>query len=84
MNRFDSEPVYNEKYLKTKGKSDKGKISTSFHDIGILKEASYYIWLSVILIDSAFKIGKTYYLQVFLEKCKWILKKRKAITLVVN
>ena len=30
--KFDSEPVYNEKYLKAKIKSDNGKINTNFHD----------------------------------------------------
>ena len=29
---FDSEPVYNEKYLKTKIKSYNGKINTNFHN----------------------------------------------------
>ena len=29
---FDSEPVCNEKYLKTKTKSYEGKINTNFHD----------------------------------------------------
>ena len=29
--RFDSEPVYNEKYLRTKIKSYEGKISSNFH-----------------------------------------------------
>ena len=37
---FDSEPVYNEKYLKTKIKTYEGKISSSFHDDGIPKESS--------------------------------------------
>ena len=30
--KFDNEPVYNEKYLKTKIKSYNGKINTIFHD----------------------------------------------------
>ena len=34
---FDSEPVYNGKYLKTKIKSYKGKINTNFHDNGVSK-----------------------------------------------
>ena len=29
---FDSEPVYNEKYLKIKIKSFKGKVKTNFHN----------------------------------------------------
>ena len=34
------EPVYNEKYLKTKIKSYEGKISTNFNDDKIPKEGS--------------------------------------------
>ena len=40
---FDSEPVYKEKYLKTKGKSNEEKISTNFRDNGIPKECSLCI-----------------------------------------
>ena len=35
---FDSEPVYNEKYLKLKAKSSEGKISTNFYGNKIPKE----------------------------------------------
>ena len=54
---FDSEPVYNGKYLKTKIKSYEGKINTSFHGDKIPKEGSQCIYLSIIL-------------QAFLEECK--------------
>ena len=37
---FDTEPVYDEKYLKTKIKSYKGKINTTFHNNKIPKEGS--------------------------------------------
>ena len=37
---FDSEPVYNEKYLKAKTKSYKGKINTNFYNNRIPKEGS--------------------------------------------
>ena len=40
---FDSEPVYNEKYLKAKIKSYNGKINTNFHSNKIPKEGSQYI-----------------------------------------
>ena len=65
---FVSEPVYNEKYLKTKVKSYNEKINTNFHDNKIPKEGSEFTCLSVILIDSVFKTGKNYYAQVFLEE----------------
>ena len=64
---FDSEPIYNEKYLKAKIKSYNGKINTSFHDNRIQREGSQFICLSVILIDSVFRTSKTYYLQVLLK-----------------
>ena len=58
-NEFDSEPVYNKKYLKTDIKSYYGKINTNFYYNKISKEGSQYICLSVILIDSVFKTGKS-------------------------
>ena len=38
---FDSEPVYNEKYLKFKIKSYEGKINTNFHNDKIPKEGPF-------------------------------------------
>ena len=64
---FDSEPVYNEKYLKAKIKSSNGKINTNFHSNKIPKEGSQFVWLSVILIDSICRTGKNYYPEVFLK-----------------
>ena len=52
---FDSNPVYNEKYIKTKIKSYDWKINTNFHNNKIPKEGSQCICLSVILIDSVYK-----------------------------
>ena len=63
---FDSEPVYNEKYLKAKVKSY-GKINTNFHNNKIPKEDSQRICLLVILIDSVFRTGNKYYSQVLLS-----------------
>ena len=37
---FDSEPLYNEKYLKVKVKSYNGKIITNFHNNNKRKEGS--------------------------------------------
>ena len=62
--QFDSEPVYNEKYLQAKTKSYNGKINTNFHNNKTLKQDSQYICLSVILIDSVFRTGKNYYPRV--------------------
>ena len=65
---FDSQPVYNEKYLKAKIKVYNGKINTNAHDNKIPREDSQFIYLSVILINSFFRTGKNYYLQVLLEE----------------
>ena len=46
---FDNEPVYIEKYLKTRIKSCDGKMNTNFHDNKIPKEGSHCVCLSVIL-----------------------------------
>ena len=67
---FDSNPVYNAKYIKTKTKSYNGKINTNFHNNKIPKEGSQCICLSVILIDSIYKKYKNSYPQVFLKECK--------------
>ena len=73
---FDNEPAYNEKYLKTNIKSYEGKISTKFHFCWNTKQSFSLYFYIVILIDSAFKIGKNYYSQVLLEECKYIVKEK--------
>ena len=55
---FNSEPAYNEKYLKTKIKSYEGKVNTNFHNDKIPKNDSHCIYLSVVLHYSVFKVGK--------------------------
>ena len=51
------------------------KINTNFHNDKMPKKDSHCIFLSVILIDSIFKMSKNYYPEVFLEECKYIAKK---------
>ena len=74
---LDSEPVYNENYLKAKVKSYNGKINTNFHNNIMPKEGSDCICLSVILIDSVFRTSKNCYPQVLLEECKYVVKEKK-------
>ena len=73
---FDSDPVYNEKYLKAKLKFYNEKINTNSHYNEIPKEGPQFICLSVILIDSVFRTGKNYYPQVFFEECKFVVKEK--------
>ena len=41
---------------KLKLRSYEGKVNTNFHDNGITEEGFHFIYLSVVLIDSVFKI----------------------------
>ena len=77
---FDSEPAYNEKYVKAKITSYNGKINTNFHNNKIPKEGSQVIPLSVVLIDFVFITGTIYYPQVFLEECNMLLKKKRCLS----
>ena len=77
LKRFDSDPIYNNKYIKTKLNSYNGETRTNFHDEKIPEEGFHYVCLSMILIHSVFKKGDKYYPQVFLEECKYIIKEKK-------
>ena len=68
--------MFNENDLKAKIKSYNGKVNTNFHDNEIPK-GSQFLCLSVILIDSVFRTGKNYYLQVFSEECNYVAKEKK-------
>ena len=61
-NEFDSEPVYDKNYLKTK--------VTDFCDKEIPNLDSNHTCLAIISFDSALNKDGNYYLQVFLIGCK--------------
>ena len=67
---FDSEPVHDEKCLKSKTKSYDSKIKTNFCGNKMPKDGTHCVCLSMILIDSVVKMDKNYYPQIFLEECK--------------
>ena len=75
--KYDSKPIYNEKYLKAKIKSYNRKINTNFHNDKIPREGSPFVCLSVTFIDSVFRTAKNYYPQVFLDKCKLCCQRKK-------
>ena len=73
---FNSEPVCNDKYIKTKKKFYNNKVYTNFQHGNIPKDNGYCACLSVILFDSIFvDSGNKYYSQIFLEECKYAIKK---------
>ena len=64
LEKFDSDPVYNENYIKAKKKiSYNGKMKTNFYNNKIPKEGSQFIFWSVILMI------------LFLEQIKIIILK---------
>lgn len=77
MNQFGSEPVYNGKFLKTKIKSYEGRISTNFRSDTLAVEGSYWVCLSVLIVNSHVKIGEKYNPQVFVRDCKHNVKEKK-------
>ena len=72
--QFDSGPVYNKEFLKTKIKS-RGDEFKHFYDKKIPKIDPNHTRLAVISLDSALKKDVNYYPQVFLKECKYIEKK---------
>ena len=73
------QPVYDEKYIKTKVKTFNGVVNTMFWNDKIWKENVYYTRIAAINIDSVMKIDKKIYPQVYIEKCKYEIKKEKMV-----
>ena len=73
-NEFDSEPVYNNKFWKTKIKFHGDEV-TDFCDKEIAKVDSNQNCLVVITLDSVLKKDDSYYPQIFLKECRYIEKK---------
>ena len=73
--KFHSMPVYDEKYMKTKATEFDGVIKTKFLGNRIPKENKQYTCIAYITIDSVMRVEKKNYLQVYLEECKYGIKK---------
>ena len=70
---FHSEAVYEYKYLKAK------VIKTNFLSNDMPKENMHYTCIPCITIDSVLRIDKKVHLQVYLEECKYKVKKCKCL-----
>ena len=86
--KFYAEPVYSDKYIKTKIKSYNNDIRTNFHGEGnskkVPKESCTYKCFSLISLDSVIQMGEKYYPQTLLEECKYKLTKKKIEDLITN
>ena len=74
--KFHCEPIYESKYLKAKVREFDGVIKTNFLD-DMPKENMHYTCIAYITIDSVMRIDKKNHLQVYLEECKYRVKKHK-------
>ena len=71
---FDSKPVYNKEFLKTKIKSHGDEVK-DFYNKKIPRVDSNHPCLAVISLDSVLKKDGTFYPWVILKECKYIEKK---------
>ena len=75
--KFQSEPIYDDSYIKTKVKAFSEIIKTLFDGDKIPEERIEYTFIACISDDSVLKIDKKWYPQVYLEQCKYKIKKRE-------
>ena len=73
--KFQSEPVYQYKYLKAKVREFNGVRKTNFWGNDMPKENIHYTCIACITIDSVMRIDKKNHPQVYLEECKYRVKK---------
>ena len=82
QSRLYNQPIYDDKYIKTKVKTFSSTISTLFSDNENPRERNHYIGIAAICIDSVLKVDNKNYPQVYLEQCKHKIKKRKLVDFI--
>ena len=73
--KFHSMSVYDKKYIKAKAREFNGVNKTNFLSDEIPKESMHYTCIVCITIDSVMRMEKNNYPQVYLEGCKYKIKK---------
>ena len=73
--KFHTLPVYDKKYLKTKVREYDGVVKTKLLGNDVPKENMHYTCIACITIDSVMRMEKKNYPQVYLEECKYKIKK---------
>ena len=84
--KFDSEPIYGDvdKFINTKIKTYGDRVNTNFQGKKVPKENASYKCLSLIILDSVIRANKKFYPQILLEKCKYVIRKKKMENLINN
>ena len=72
-----SEPIYDDKYIKTQVKTFSSVINTLFSGDEIPKERADYVFIVCISNDSVLRVDKKNYPQFYLEQCKHKIKKEE-------
>ena len=81
--KFTVNPIRDDKYIIAKLKIFNGTNRATFTDNIIPIERNNYICIAAIDIDSVLKIdSKSAYPQVYLEQCKYKLRKRKPVNFI--
>ena len=80
--RFYSQPIYDDKCIKTRVTTFSSEFNTLFSGSEIPKERQNYICIAAICIDSVLKVDKKSHLQVYLEQCKYKIKRRKPVDFI--
>ena len=86
--KFDSDPIYNNKYINTKIRSYNNDIKTSFGNIDnennkLPEKNKLYKCVSLISLDSIYKINKKYP-QTLLQECVYKLISKKLQNIITN
>ena len=80
--KFHSMPIYDKKCIKGKVREFSGVIKTNFLGDEIPKENVHYAYIACITIDSVMRMEKKDYPQVYLEECKYKIKKINMIKFI--
>ena len=73
--KFHSKPIYEQIYLKAKVRESDSVRKTNFLGNDTPKENMHYTCIACITIDSVMRIDKKNHPQVYLEECKYRVKK---------
>ena len=73
--KFYGKPIYEQKHLKAKVREFDGEIKTNFLGNYTPKENMHYTCIAWITIDSVIRMDKKNHPQVYLEECKYKVKK---------
>ena len=84
--KFDSEPVYGDKgrYTKTKIKPYGDNVQTNFQGNKIPKENASCKCSSLIMLDSAIGVNKSYYFQTLVDERKYEITWNKGENLITH